>query len=135
MDKQEKPYKRRKIHRIARVSELPKDLAQISIKASYVGSAEHKSYPSEAGPAQLRSDATKCEHFADFKGLTEQLRASIKDGIVSEIFESGFPKYVWGKMNNKIYEARHIGAPAGRYKGWSIEPASYPIDPENKLNL
>jgi hypothetical protein len=37
------------------------DLSEIAVRASYVGSSEHKKYPSFAGPPQPRSDATKCD--------------------------------------------------------------------------
>ena len=33
----------------------------VARKARYVGSAEHKGYPSAAGPPALRSDATPCD--------------------------------------------------------------------------
>ena len=40
----------------------------------------------------------------------------------------------WGWIDGRLYEARHINGPAGTYKGYEIEKAEYPEDPENRLD-
>ena len=52
-------HKRRKRHTIG---SLPSgEMAErVAREARYMGSAEHKAYPSPAGPPALRSDATPC---------------------------------------------------------------------------
>ena len=52
--------------------------------ARYVGSAEHKDYPSPAGPPRLRADATKCdpELHGDFQVLGGWLQVAIVAGNV-----------------------------------------------------
>jgi len=53
---------------------------------------------------------------------------------VSEVFEGGFPKYVWTWIAGDLYEARHINGPQGTYKGYQLEEAEYPEDPEFRLD-
>lgn len=108
---------------------------QVADQAEYVGSAEHKDHPSPAGPPGLRSDATPCEaHMTrDVARNTEALREGIRRGCVSEVFEGGFPKYVWTWIDDALYEARHINGPRGTYKGYRLETAEWPQDPEGRL--
>lgn len=47
---------------------------------SYVGSAEHKSYPSPAGHPMLRSDATPCDHSL---GTFEDFERWLREGLMS----------------------------------------------------
>ena len=103
-------------------------------KAQYVGSAEHKGYPSAAGPPALRSDSTPCDPEISFADIGSALAEGIRRGCVSAVTEQGFPKYVWGWLGGHLYEARHINGPAGTYKGYRIEELERPFDPEGRLN-
>ena len=111
--------------------ELPESIAA---KARYVGSAEHKSYPSSAGPPALRSDATPCDQGIAYDEIQVALREAISRRCVGAVFEQGFPKYAWGWIAGRLYEDRHINGPAGTYKGYLIELAEYPRDSEGLLN-
>src|SRR2546421_1281 len=72
------------------------DLADVAAHASYVGSPEHKTYPSFAGLPRLRADATRCDPaMADRETLTRWLRAAIAAGSIGEPWEGRFPRYVW----------------------------------------
>ena len=106
----------------------------VASRARYVGSAEHKAYPSPAGPPALRSDATPCDPKISFDAIQAALRKAINRRCVSAAFEQDFPKYAWGWIDGRLYEARHINGPAGTYKGYEIEETEYPEDPENRLN-
>jgi len=109
----------------------PLDVAE---RATYRGSPEHKGYPSPAGNPSLRSDASQCDpRYTDFEPITEVLRAAIRRGCVGAIFEGGFPKYVWGWLEERLYEARHINDPRGSYKAYPLEEIEYPIDPDDRL--
>jgi hypothetical protein len=102
---------------------------------TYVGSAEHKSYPSPAGHPALRSDASRCDpRYTDFQTITEILREAIRRRCVSEIFEGEFPKYVWGWLDGQLYEARLINRMAGSYKAYPLEEIEKPTDDEGLLN-
>ena len=82
-----------------------------------MGSAEHKTYPSPAGPPALRSDATPCDPQISFEEVEGALKEAIRRSCVSANFEQGFPKYVWGWLRGQLHEARHISGPGGGYKG------------------
>ena len=99
-----------------------------------MGSAEHKNYPSPAGPPALRSDATPCDPGLSFAHIGAALAEGIRRGCVSADTEQDFPKYVWGWLGGDLYEARHINGPAGTYKGYKIEEPEYPRDPDGRLS-
>ncbi len=64
---------------------------------------------------------------------TEALREGIRRRCVSTLFEAGFPRYVWTWVDGHLYEARHINVPQGTYKGYRLEEAERPKDPEGRL--
>jgi hypothetical protein len=103
----------------------------IARRVVFVGSAEHIPGP------RLRSNATPCDPEQDprrFREITRALRGAIRQGSVSRIFESGFPKYVWAWVDGRLYEARHINGPLGTYKGYRLEEWIRPQDPQGLLN-
>lgn len=103
------------------------DLATIAERMQYVGSPEHKSYPSAAGPPRLRSDATKCdEALGSFEELTEWLRESARAEQVGGPWEGNFPRYVWHVREDVCYEARLVNRGNGEYKGYPLTRAEEP---------
>lgn len=128
-------FQRRKRHKIGawpQDADSPEDLAR---RVTYVGSQEHKDHPSLVGPPRLRSDATPCEveMTLDVSGNTEALREGIRRRCVSQMFEGGYPMYVWTWINGVLYEARHINGPQGAYKGYRLEEVERPLDPDGRL--
>lgn len=107
---------------------------EVASKCRYVGSAEHKDYPSPAGPPALRSDASRCRPDVSWEALTEALRTAIRRRCTGTVI-GGFPKYAWRVVDGDVYEARHINGPQGDYKGYKLETAEYPDDPEGRLIL
>jgi hypothetical protein len=100
------------------------DLAQ---RASYVGSPEHKTFPSFAGPPQPRADASKCNpRLADREQLTGWLRAAIADGQIAAPWEVDFPRYVYYRHNDLVYEGRLVNPVLGEYKGYPLQPDEWP---------
>ena len=126
-------HKRRKRHAIGSWTsgEITDRVARA---ARYVGSAEHKAYPSSAGPPALRSDATPCDPKLSFDNIRTALVEGIRRGCISAVMEQGFPKYVWGWIDGDLYEARHINGPAGTYKGYRLLESEYPRDPMGRLD-
>ena len=112
----------------------------VAAKASYVGSAEHKNHPSAAGPPKLRhNDASPCDpKYAiplepPFALPTTALRASIQARRTSD-FVGAFPKYVWGELDGKLYEARLVNQELGTYKAYPLSnETELPEDPEGLL--
>ena len=103
-------------------------------RAKYLGSPEHKDYPSPAGPPALRSDATPCDPKIEQDEINAVLREAIRRCCTSARFEQGFPRYAWGWIDGDLYEARHINGPAGTYKGYRLRKAEYPRDPQRRLD-
>lgn len=126
-------HRRRKRRAIA--SSMSSESAEsVARKARYVGSGEHESYPSAAGPPALRSDATPCDPNISVADIGSALAEGIRRGCVSAVSEQGFPKFVWGWLGGDLYEARHINGPAGTYKGYRIEEPESPLDRDGPLN-
>ena len=104
--------------------------ASVAPRVTYVGSPEHKDYPSPAGAPRLRSDATKCDasvHNAEtFGSLSQQLRVAILDGAIGGPLEGNFPRYVWAKVQDEWYEARLTNREQGQYKGYAIRLEEVP---------
>lgn len=128
-----KRHQRAKHQQIAPWPEGKPGPDDIAAQVRYVGSAEHKAYRSPAGHPALRSDATPCDpRYSDFEQITMVLREAIRHECVGADFIGDFPKYVWGWLDDQLYEARHVLG--GTYKGYAIEPPEFPLDPQERLN-
>ena len=107
---------------------------EVADRARYLGSGEHKSYPSAAGPPALRFGNTPCDPKIPMEQIRETLRQGFRRRCIGRDFEHGFPKYVWGWIGKTLYLGRHINGPAGAYKGFEVDLADYPDDPEGRLD-
>lgn len=108
---------------------------QVAARVRYVGSSEHKSYESEAGPPALRSDAARCDpRYTTFGPITEALREAIRRRCVGAMFEGDFPRYVWGWLDRRLYQARLINSTQGWYKAWPIEDVERPRDDDHRID-
>lgn len=103
------------------------DLRDVAANVRYVGSGEHKSFPSFAGPPKLRSDASKCDpSLSDAAELTGWLRQGIARGWVGAPWEGGYPRYVWHRAEAGGYEGRLVNSGAGEYKGYPLNEDEWP---------
>ena len=104
------------------------DLDSLAERVRYVGSPEHKDFPSFAGPPCLReSDATPCpREIKDPEVVCEWLRAAIRCGATGGLWEGDFPRYVWYKRDNVVYEGRLVNRGDGSYKGYELEEDEWP---------
>jgi hypothetical protein len=94
------------------------DLAQLAKRVRYVGSVEHKRYPSFAGKPRPRADATLCDpSLTDPVLLTKWLADGVRAGQIGAPWEGEFPRYVWVRPGKSWYEARLTNAVLGQYKG------------------
>ncbi len=99
------------------------NIAIVAKSASYAGSVNHKDLPSFAGsPPRPRPDASICpRHLAHKLPMIQQwLADGLNRGHFSGVWDNGFPRYVWHREAEVVFEARHIGR--GRYKGYPLEP-------------
>ena len=107
---------------------------EISHRVVYVGSPEHKDYPSTAGPPALRSDAARCEpRLTSFDQITLALQEAIRRQCIGAHFDGDFPRHVWGWLGGRLYEARLINQVQGWYKAWPIEDVERPRDEARRL--
>ena len=106
-----------------------KDLEAVARKASYVGSPEHKDTPSFAGQPRPRADAAICDRSLAGKQaqVTKWLRKAIRCGFVNAFWEGEFPRYVWHKEGDIVFEARLVNQGTGQYKGYPLNPEEWPV--------
>jgi len=104
------------------------DLAAVARRVSYVGSPEHKDTPSFAGQPKPRADASICD--ANLAGkqieITKWLKNAIQEGRVSAYWEGEFPRYVWHKVAEVVYQARLVNRELGQYKGFPLNDDEWP---------
>ena len=82
---------RRTKRRTIRPWSSDKSPASVARRACYVGSAEHKAYPSPAGPPALRSDTTRCDASIPQAAINTALAEGIRRRCVGDAVEQGFP--------------------------------------------
>ena len=103
------------------------DLDDLANRAVYVGSREHKDVPSFAGQPRLRADASCCpREITDREAVSGWLRSAIRRGATGGPWEGGFPRYVWYKDGNRVFEARLVNREAGSYKGYPLDEDEWP---------
>ncbi len=102
------------------------DFGALSKRVSYVISAEHKDYLTTAGPGRLRSDASACPRGLDFDEVETWLKKAVARGDVSADTGGEFPRYIWTRVEGRVYEARLSNAGLGQYKGYPIHDFEVP---------
>ena len=103
------------------------DLDVLAATATYVVSAEHKDYLTEAGPGALRSDASPCPRDVSRDSAEQWLRRAIAAGHVGAPWSpQPFPQYAWYRTDEVVYEARLTNAEQGAYKGYPLDDFEAP---------
>lgn len=94
------------------------NLHAVAAGVKYVGSPEHKDTITAAGMPRPRPDASLCPRPAnDMVLVGGWLQSAIRSGSTGDRWEGGFPRYVWHKQDDIVYEARLINSGNGTYKG------------------
>lgn len=115
-----------------RLAERPSDICDLedaARRASYLGSIEHKTCKSPAGAPSPRRDASKCPRLPEerWPELSEALRKAIRTGCISDVIDPGnLPRYVWGRFDGGLYEARRLSNPPDKYKAYPVEEFELP---------
>lgn len=107
------------------------NLTSLAARISYVGSPEHKDGPSFAGNPKPRSDATPCDQSLNgrLNDINQWLRRALQNGQFSELWDKErFPRYIWHREGDAVYEARLVNAGNGEYKGYQLQPDEWPED-------
>ncbi len=103
------------------------DLHALARSVKYVGSPEHKDFPSFAGRPALRADASCCpREIRDVEMVTGWLRSAILRGAAGAPWEGGFPRYVWHREGDTVFEGRLVNRGDGSYKGYPLGEDEWP---------
>ena len=119
---------RRKRPRRRLILVLPEvNLNVLAERVTYVGSAEHKDVPSFAGQPRLRADASCCPRdIVDVELVRGWLCSAIRKGATGTPWEGEFPRYVWYKRDETVFEGRLVNREAGTYKGYPLNEDEWP---------
>jgi len=99
----------------------PALLAQAAATAVYSASPYH------CPPFRQRvRPASPCPRRWTDEEATTALRGALSNGHVSDRWENGFPRYVWRRDGNVLYEARHTRGPEGSFHAYPIEDSQAP---------
>ncbi len=121
------PRRHRPLRRALCAPPVGVDLSRLAATARYVGSSEHKTLPSFAGPPRPRADASKCDpKLANPDELTGWLREAIITGNVGAPWEGDYPRYVWHRQGDVVYEGRLVNQEQGQYKGYPLKADELP---------
>ncbi len=104
------------------------DLNAVAVRVRYVGSPEHKDTITSAGMSRPRPDASICPRPTnDMDRATGWLQSAIRSGWTGDRWEGGFPRYVWHKHRDTVFEARLINRGNGTYKGYPLSDHEWPL--------
>lgn len=98
---------------------------KLSKEANYVGSGHHKRNPLDYGFQRTNPVPTKslCDLKRKITRAEAQalMAAGIERGMVSEMRESGFPKFIWSvSEEGEVFESK-TDSMTGEYHGYPIE--------------
>lgn len=121
------PTRRRPLRR-SMVVPVAVNLSDLADRAAYVGSPEHKDVPSFAGSPRLRRDASCCPRnlAVDREQLSNWLRTAFRLGAVGQPWEGQFPRYVWYRHAEVVFEGRLVNRIQGTYKGYPLAEEEWP---------
>jgi hypothetical protein len=124
------PTRKRIGHRRVVTPNADVNLAEIARRARYVGSQEHKDTPSFAGQPHPRRypPASLCPRSlaGEQEFVTRWLRTAIERGATGSYWVGGFPRLVWHKEGDVVYEAYLTNSGLGEYKGYPLEQIEWP---------
>ena len=101
-------------------------LGRTADRAAYCASDYHCRGAGGQPPRARAKPASICPRYWPEQEGTAALRAAIRDGHVSEVWDDEFPRYVWHRDGSVLYEARHTSGPSGTYHAYPIEDAEAP---------
>lgn len=98
-------------------------LAEVARKCRYVGSPYHRTIPGPAGRPVYRPGKSSCPKELQRNPRLVQcwLEDAVRRGHCGE-FERGFPRLVWRRDGEMVFEARQGTPGSGEYHGYVLEP-------------
>lgn len=98
-------------------------LERVAEACRYMGSSYHRTMPGRSGPPRSKPRGTKCpKHLQRQPDEVERLlREAIRAGHCGT-FEGEFPRRVWRRIGQTIFEARQGSPGSGEYHGYALTP-------------
>lgn len=95
--------------------------------ASVYGASRYHCRGPKGEPVIIRVEPTSlCPRQWSDQEATRALRDAIRNGAVCEVWEDGFPRHVWHRDGDVLYEARHTRGPIGSFHAYPIESLQAP---------
>jgi len=122
------PSRKHPLRRVVCTTLSPYELDALSTAVKYVGSPEHKDAISFAGMPKPRADASICDRALgqNRKKVQRWLETAISCGSVGELLDGCFPRYVWYRDEEIVYEGRLVNRELGEYKGYPLDSDEWP---------
>ena len=122
---------KRRIVRADMLSDAAKQRLEKAVR--YVGSGRHKRNPADYGLLRTNPRPTKslCDlvRVVTLDEARSLMKAGIGWGLVSELRQDGFPKYIWSVSEcGEVFEAKTDAHGTGEYHG-------YPLENEDAMHL
>ena len=97
-------------------------LEALACNCRYFCSPYHRTMPGPCGKPVYRPGKSKCpeELQRDPDRVQSWLEDAIRDGSFGE-FEGGFPRLIWRRVGDTIFEARQGTPGSGVYHGYPLE--------------
>lgn len=99
-------------------------LEVVADQVQYLGSPYHRTIPGRGGSPRNKPRGTKCPETLqkNHDRVERMLREAVRSGHCG-VFEGGFPRRVWRRLDQHIYEARQGSPGSGQYHGYKLTPA------------
>jgi hypothetical protein len=105
-------------------------LADLASRVRYEPSPYHKTgrVMGIVGEVRPAVQSSKCPHSWQSRSqATEALRLGIRQGLVSDVWSGAFPKHVWYKVGDTVYEAMLTNRENGTYHAYPLsDPREWP---------
>lgn len=104
------------------------DLGDVAAEATYIPYAAHKVHFSSGVAPRLRSDATPCPTDITAEQARTWLRQAIAAGDVGGSWlGKPYPRLVWRRVDDVVFEARLSNQESGEYHGYPIDRQEWPV--------
>lgn len=126
-DQSLKPFKAKEVLLLSSLSaegqtKMVAAMKSAASKVRYTGSAYHRSRGSKSGHvAQRVGFSSRCPPNWTNSEATRVLRTAIREGLVSPVWEHGYPRHVWHLEGDVLYEARLTNSGNGEYHAYPLE--------------
>src|SRR4051794_12496262 len=102
-------------------------LAEVAAVVRYIPYAAHKAHYSLGVAPRPRSDATPCPKEITAEQAQTWLREAIAVGDVGGSWEGKpYPRLVWKRVDDVVFEARLSNQESGEYHGYPIDRQEWP---------